>query len=180
MAVLGQKNKITCDELHHDFMLYFKWDSHPMSSPRWADCQIFLHFKKIQSVEFNDSALINVPEYYRPFAKIDYSGLGRLRFAGGFVEKNLPTHSKDLGWIPGLGRSPEGGNGNPLQYSCLENPMDRGGWRATVYGITKVGHDWVTERGMVLVCSFWQILAKSFKHFLTSISKSLGSFQAGF
>ena len=39
--------------------------------------------------------------------------------------------------IPGLGRSPGGGHGNPLQYSCVENPMDRGGWRATVHGVTK-------------------------------------------
>ena len=39
--------------------------------------------------------------------------------------------------IPGLGRSPGGGHGNPLQYSCLENPMDRGAWRATVHGVAK-------------------------------------------
>ena len=43
----------------------------------------------------------------------------------------------DLGSIPGLGRSPGEGNGNPLQYSCLENPIDRGAWWATVHGITK-------------------------------------------
>ena len=43
----------------------------------------------------------------------------------------------DPGSIPGLGRSPGEGNGNPLQYSCLENPMDRGAWWATVHGVTK-------------------------------------------
>ena len=43
----------------------------------------------------------------------------------------------DTGLIAGLGRSPRGGNGNPLQYPCLENPVDRGGWRATVHGVTK-------------------------------------------
>ena len=43
----------------------------------------------------------------------------------------------DPGSIPGLGRSPGEGNGNPLQYSCLENPMDRGPWEATVHGVTK-------------------------------------------
>ena len=43
----------------------------------------------------------------------------------------------DAGSIPGLGRSPGGGNGNPLQYSCLENPMDGGAWRAMVHGVTK-------------------------------------------
>ena len=53
---------------------------------------------------------------------------------------NLPTNAgdiKDPGSITGLGRSPRGGHGNPLQYSCLENPIDRGHWRATVYGATK-------------------------------------------
>ena len=43
----------------------------------------------------------------------------------------------DLGSIPGLGQSPGGGHGNPLQYSCLENPMDRGVWQAAVYGVAK-------------------------------------------
>ena len=44
---------------------------------------------------------------------------------------------RDTGSIPGLGRSPGEGNGNPLQYSCLENPVDRGAWRATVHGVAK-------------------------------------------
>ena len=44
---------------------------------------------------------------------------------------------RDRGSIPGLGRSPGGGNGSPLEYPCLENPMDRGAWRATVHGVTK-------------------------------------------
>ena len=52
-------------------------------------------------------------------------------FPGGLVIKNLPANAADagdMGSIPGLGRSPGGGNGNPLQYSCLENPIDRGAW----------------------------------------------------
>ena len=56
------------------------------------------------------------------------------------VVKNLPANAEDIrdaGLIPGLGRSPGEGNGNPFQYSCLDNPMDRGAWRATVYGVTK-------------------------------------------
>ena len=51
--------------------------------------------------------------------------------------KNSPANAKDVGdsgLIPGLGRSPRGGNGNTLQYSCLENSMDRGAWQATVHG----------------------------------------------
>ena len=51
--------------------------------------------------------------------------------------KNLPANARDEGLIPGLGRSPGEGNGNPLQYSFLENLMDRGAWWVSVYGITK-------------------------------------------
>ena len=53
---------------------------------------------------------------------------------------NLPASAgdiRDLGSIPGWGRSPGGRHGNPLQYSCLENPMDRGAWRATIHRLTK-------------------------------------------
>ena len=63
-----------------------------------------------------------------------------LGFPGGLVVKNVPAiagAAGDLGSIPASGRSPGGGSGSPLQYSCLENPMDRGAWRATVHGVTK-------------------------------------------
>ena len=50
-----------------------------------------------------------------------------------------------MGSVPGLERSPGEGNGNPLQYSCLENPMDRGAWWATVHGVARVGHDLATK-----------------------------------
>ena len=49
------------------------------------------------------------------------------------------------GLIPGVGRSLGEGNGNPLQYSCLRSPMDRGAWWATVYEVTRVGHDLLTK-----------------------------------
>ena len=61
-------------------------------------------------------------------------------FPGGSVVKNSPAsagNAKNAGLIPELGKSPGGGNSNPLQYSCLENPMDRGVWWATVQGVTK-------------------------------------------
>ena len=54
--------------------------------------------------------------------------------------KNLPAMQETPGLIPGLGRSPGEGSGYPLQYSCLENSMDRGAWQATVHGVT-VRHD---------------------------------------
>ena len=58
--------------------------------------------------------------------------------------KNLPANAGDINdydSIPGLGRSSGEGHGNPLQYSCQENSMDRGAWRAMVHGVTKMGHD---------------------------------------
>ena len=63
-----------------------------------------------------------------------------MAFQVALVVKNLPANAgdiRDTGLIPGLGRSPGKGNGNPLQYSCQENPMDRGAWWATVHGVAK-------------------------------------------
>ena len=60
------------------------------------------------------------------------------------VVKNPPANAEDIidvGSIPGLGRLPGKGNGNPLQNSCLGNPMDRGAWWATVHGVTEMGQD---------------------------------------
>ena len=58
-------------------------------------------------------------------------------FPGGSVVKNPPANAGDADLIPGLGRSPGEGNGNPLKYSCMGKPMDRGTWWATVNGVTK-------------------------------------------
>ena len=63
-----------------------------------------------------------------------------LGFSGGSVVKNLPANAEDTGdagSMPGSERSPEAGNGNPLQYFCLENSMDRGTWQATVHSVAK-------------------------------------------
>ena len=58
-------------------------------------------------------------------------------FPGSSVVKNLSANAGNSGSIPALERSPEKGNGNPLQYPCLGNPMDRGAWQATVLEVTK-------------------------------------------
>ena len=60
------------------------------------------------------------------------------------VGKEAVCNAGDPGLIPGLGRSHGEGDGNPLQYSCLENPMDRGAWQATIQGVASVGHNLVT------------------------------------
>ena len=60
---------------------------------------------------------------------------------GSSVVKNPAANAGDVGSFPGSGRSPGEGNGNPLQYYCLENPMDGGAWWATVHRPQTVGHD---------------------------------------
>ena len=65
-------------------------------------------------------------------------------FPGGSAVENLPASAGDVGSIPGSGRSPGEGNGNPLQYSCLGNPMDRGTWWTTVHGVT-ISWTWLSN-----------------------------------
>ena len=75
-----------------------------------------------------------------PQNKNSQLGQGRamvMGFPGGSMVKNPPAKVEDVSFIPGSGRSPGEGNGNPLQYSCLGNPMDRGTWVVTVHGVTK-------------------------------------------
>ena len=66
-------------------------------------------------------------------------------FPGGSVVKNPPANAGNTGSIPGSGRFPGEGHGNPLQYSCVGNPMDTGAWWATVHGVTRVTHDLATK-----------------------------------
>ena len=67
------------------------------------------------------------------------------------VIKNLPASAGDVGSVPGLGRAPGRGHSNPLQYSYLENPMDRGAWWATVHGVSEPGELW-----SMVHCSPWE------------------------
>ena len=69
-----------------------------------------------------------------------------MSFPGGSVVKNTPANAGaagDMSLIPGWRRSPGGGNGNPLQYSCQDSPVDRGAWQATIHGVTK-SQAWVS------------------------------------
>ena len=64
---------------------------------------------------------------------------------GGSEGKESACSAGDPGFIPGSGRPPGEGNGNPLQYSCLGNRMDRGAWQATVYAVPRIGHGLATK-----------------------------------
>ena len=69
----------------------------------------------------------------------------KMGFPGGSDSKESACNTGDPGSIPGSGRPSGEGNGNPLQYFCLENPMDRGAWWATVYRVARVGHNLATK-----------------------------------
>ena len=73
------------------------------------------------------------------------------------VSKEFACSAGDLGSIPGLGRSPGEGNGNPLQYHCLENLMDRGAWWAAVQGAAKSRHDWANSTYLLALLYTWNI-----------------------
>ena len=76
------------------------------------------------------------------------------------VGKESKCNAGDQGSVPGLGRSPREGSGNPLQYSCLKNPVDRGAWQATVHGVTRVVHNLVTKPPPPYMCL---IISKNFR-----------------
>ena len=84
------------------------------------------------------------------------------------VVKKLPANAgyvRDVGSIPGLGRYTRVRLGNPLQYSCLENAMDRGAWWATVHGIAKLDMtEWLTHIAVLNVISIWRVHAQSLCH----------------
>ena len=108
----------------------------------WFDWNLSLILDQVSP--FNDEKFLGISQSVAP--KISSCQLGHLLkiqirtylgLPGVAVVKNLPANTGDAGSIPGLGRSPGGGNGNLLQYSCLGNPMDRGAWWAIVQGVVK-------------------------------------------
>ena len=111
------------------------------------------HHYKNHTQNFQVRNTDKIHEYLRHINQIwsiisDISHISNMKhLPGGSVLKNPPPKSGDTYSIPGSRRSPGGGNGNPLQDSCLGNSMDRGTWRATVYGVTKrVWHNLATKQ----------------------------------
>ena len=90
-------------------------------------CSIIKPFYFEITLNLQKSCKSNTENSYTPSTQI----------SGGAISKESACNAGDLGLIPGSGRLPREGNGNPLQYSCLENPMDRGAWQATVHGVSK-------------------------------------------
>ena len=86
-------------------------------------------------VDYLQSDVYVIPDKHK--IKTEPKFIKQLGFPCSSVSKESDYNAGDLGSSPGLGRSPGKGNGNPLQYSCLENPKDRGAWQATVYGVAR-------------------------------------------
>ena len=86
--------------------------------------------------------------------------------------KELPANARDVrdeSLIPGSGRAPGGEYGDPLQYSCLENPMARGAWWAMVHRVARVGHDW---SNLTLICALYSLKPKMEKVYTVSKNKT--------
>ena len=93
-----------------------------------------IHLENVGPVEAKKSHLTkcNTSSWYKHSVNLELLG-----FPGGSDNKESTCNAGDPGLIPGLGRSPGEGNGNPLQYSCLKNPMDRGAWQSAAHGIAE-------------------------------------------
>ena len=106
------------------------------------------------------------PRLWPEFSRIQVY-LNSLDFPGDSVVKNPPANAevaREMGSIPASERFPVVGNSNPLQYSCLENPMDRGAWRATVHGVTKSWawlSNWAGGGAQIQGASKWRLAACS-------------------
>ena len=102
------------------------------SSQKWlrGNSSLYLHLSE-------NGEEIHFIIYHRFTSNFSYVAIFSFGFPGGSVVKNSSVNAGDMGSIPRLGRSPGEGNGNQFQYSCLGNPMDRGGWQPTVHGVTK-------------------------------------------
>ena len=117
----------------------------PIHADAWQKPSQYCNYPpvKINWLTFKKEERNDLPARFDHFLPCISYLLRRYRgkdFLGGAVVKNLPANAgdaRDVTLIPGSGRSPGVGNGNPLQYSCLGNCMDRGGWWATVQGVTK-------------------------------------------
>ena len=137
------------------FKLYCSWGSYILTSQRtrrssfsllgWPKSSASECVVQLNSWWKRKTSLFFLHKTERTFWPAQYSwaerGVGRVRgFPHGATVKNQPANAGDIrvmGSIPGWGRSPGGGQGNPLQYSCLENPMDRGAWRAMVHTVAQ-------------------------------------------
>ena len=94
-------------------------------------------WKHTEMERWREKKAVPTPTFDLGLFLISHSLEVLLGFLYGSGSKESAYSVGDLGLIPGSGRSPGGGHGNPLQYSCLQNPMDRGDWRATVHGFPK-------------------------------------------
>ena len=97
----------------------------------------------ISSTKKHTSPLYNLPSCFHSILCLSLKSAFSIFISS--VSKESACNAGDPGFIPGSGRSPGEGNGNPLQCYCPKNPMDRGAWQATVHGVTRLGHNLVAK-----------------------------------
>ena len=101
-------------------------------------------------------------------------------FPDGSEGKASVYNARDLGSIPGLGRFPGEGNGNPLQYSCLENPVDGGAWcRLLSMGLQRVGHDWATSLSLSALIAKLALPSQHLWCYLSLSHPEVGAYRHG-
>ena len=107
---------------------------------------ILMSFNSYKNINFRAKSMKHHKEVLKIKVSLSCSYFSlQESFPSGPDDKDSSCNAGDQGPIHGSGRSPGEGNGNPLQYSCLENPIDRGAWQAPVYGVTKVRHNLATK-----------------------------------
>ena len=137
----------TCFGLSMFFLFFLKniiyLDASGLSCRMWnLPCSMPDLFLFVSAHRLLSSCVLRAPEHAG--SVVAAYGLSCPTACGSTV-KNLPANAGDTGdavSMLGSGRSPGGGNGNPLQYSCLDNSMDRGAWQSIVHRVTRIGHNW--------------------------------------
>ena len=115
-----------------------KWQPTPLFLPGESHGQgSLVGYSPWDCKESDTTVWLTHTHNYKKWSYSVVSATSFMGFPGGSVVKYLPANAGDPGSIPGSGWSPGKGHGNPLQYSCLENPMDREAWQATVYRVAK-------------------------------------------
>ena len=132
-----QWTKNTGQTLHKTSDIYFQFCcKFPIYIPAFAYCIVKFPYFQIEKYFTHWENVLPLKNILMVTLNLSYC-IKYMGFPGGSVVKNPPANARDMGSIPASGRSPGEGNGNPLWYSCLGDPMDRGTWRATVYRATE-------------------------------------------
>ena len=144
MSIDRWMDKEVVVHIHNGILLSHKWNTSESVLMRWMNLEPIIQSEVNQKEKVKYCILMHI-----------------LGFPHSSVSKESACNAGDPGSIPWSGRTPGEGNGNPLQYSCLENPMDRVFWQPTIDGVARVGQDLVTKPPMHIY-GIWKNGAEEF------------------